>query len=219
MRPIAAGPSPAAQAAPVASRPRMLLPREALENLNFSQWISPFAVEDRELLVVPRSNSPALDHGLILSCLHEFQQTLRLSLLTAPPELLDFLHIACVVNPAHVADRRGSSDDPFPLARAALPTCARGRARPWRKHRRPTDSGALSACGPRTWPAAEIRDRFPRRRDRLHHNRQRRLGTHDRRVLSSSSSSSHFPRLSHPACRQPPSRTPMHRGCVLTSWH
>ena len=27
------------------------------------------------------SNSPALDHGLILSCLHEFQQqTLRLSL-------------------------------------------------------------------------------------------------------------------------------------------
>src|SRR5438094_745766 len=51
--------------------------------------------------------------------------------------------------PGHArgCDRRRArgSGDSLPLARAALPARARWRPRPWRKRRRPTDSGALSA--------------------------------------------------------------------------
>src|SRR4051812_16733981 len=70
--------------------PRMYLACVTLENLNLTLRIRSLAVDNCELFVVPGSDAPVLNVGLIFSRLHKLeQQTLRFVFLSAPPELLD----------------------------------------------------------------------------------------------------------------------------------
>jgi cytochrome bd-type quinol oxidase subunit 2 len=135
-------------------------------------------------------------------------------------------YTAALAVAAIVGDRlraRGSGD-PFPLARAALPTCPKRRRRPWRGPGRAAGPGAPSAHRPRTGAAVEARDRLLRGRDRVPHRRRRSLGAYARRLLplrlhrrrvsrgSSTRRAAHPPQ--EPRCREsgPAVSWPRHMG-------
>jgi hypothetical protein len=76
----------------------VLLAGKALQDLDLASNVSSFPIADRELLVVPRSNSQAFNLVLGLRRLDEFQEEpLRFLFVSGAPQLFDVIDVARVV--------------------------------------------------------------------------------------------------------------------------